>query len=199
MQQIFRLFTAKKAVQVLESPMKWDVVLGAWCAIGQATCKFPIPHVPTLLSEFRMVLVGARVREDSAKVFKSWIFTVLYKFKTTTALLSNLSKRFPGALGLVTMLGKLFHDSLDLVEFKFGGMNGIHSGARWGHLGYVALLHDSGASVDSKDEVSWTPLAYAHWRSSHQSCEASALVTSWPERHVVERGFVAKIGERSQI
>jgi hypothetical protein len=30
-----------------------------------------------------------------------------------------------------------------------------------GHLGCVALLHDSGASVDSKEEVSWTPLAYA--------------------------------------
>lgn len=25
----------------------------------------------------------------------------------------------------------------------------------------MALLHDSGAPVDSKDEVSWTPLAYA--------------------------------------
>jgi hypothetical protein len=57
---------------------EWDVVLGAWCAISQATCKFPIPHVPILLSEFRIVLVGARVREDSAKDFKSWIFMVLY-------------------------------------------------------------------------------------------------------------------------
>jgi hypothetical protein len=68
---------------------EWDVVLRAWGAISQAICKFPIPHVPILLSEFPIVLVGARAREDSAKDFKSWIFMVLYKFKTTAALFSK--------------------------------------------------------------------------------------------------------------
>jgi hypothetical protein len=76
------------------------------------------------------------------------------------------------------MLGKLVRDSPDLVEFKFGGMNGIHSAARWGHLGCVALLHDSGASLDSKDEVFLDALGLCHWRSSHKSYELSALATS---------------------
>jgi ankyrin repeat protein len=61
------------------------------------------------------------------------------------------------------MLRRLLHNYPDLVETAGGraDIKGIHYTARWGHIVSVTLLRDSGASMDSKDLGSWTPLAYA--------------------------------------